>query len=307
MTSKNAVTKTKKDIAATPLSRSLLIAQQPQAPAKPNSIKDELSSEEQQKLEQATPSVKAKVNTAHARNQQLSDEAMKLFNQETGKSRRQAIAKWEELLEIWRQKDIRATIPKYAGFVEASILDDIGSAYNVLGENQKALEYFNQGLVIQLEPKHGIVKGNILLGIALAYSQFGDKQKAINYYNRALSVFQAQKQDSLTAGTFSSIAQDYKDLGQAQDAIDSYKKALEIHQRNKELEGQASILHLIGVTYYDSLGDNQNALKFFNQALEIQRQRKNLLGQAEILSKIALVYNFSGDKQKALASLKEAL
>ncbi|WP_335226208.1 CHAT domain-containing tetratricopeptide repeat protein [Nostoc sp.] len=310
MTSKNTVTQTKKDIAAIPLSRSLLIAQQPQAPTKPNSPKDQglgLSSEEQQKLEQATPSVKANVNTAFARHQQLSDEAMKLFNQETGKSRRQAIAKWEELLKIWRQKDIRATIPKYAGFIEAAILHNIGSDYSLLGENQKALEYFNQGLVIQLEPKHGIVKGNILSGIASVYSGFGDKQKAVDYYNQALSVFQAEKQDSSAARTFNSIAQNYKDLGQAQEAIDFYNKALEIHKRNKELEQQASILQLIGVTYYDSLGDYQNALKFFNQALEIQRQRKDLLGQAEILSQIASIYNFSGDKRNALASLEEAL
>ncbi|MEH2242089.1 CHAT domain-containing tetratricopeptide repeat protein [Nostoc sp.] len=310
MTSKNAVTQTKKDIAARPLSRSLLIAQQPQAPTKPNSPKDQglgLSSEEQQKLEQATPYVKAKVNTAFARNHQLFDEAMKLFNQETGKSRRQAIAKWEELLKIWRQKDIRATIPKYAGFIEAAILHNIGSDYSLLGENQKALEYFNQGLVIQLQPKHRIIKGNILSGIASVYSGFGDKQKAVDYYNQALSVFQAEKQDSSAARTFNSIAQNYKDLGQAQKAIDFYNKALEIHKRNKELEQQASILQLIGVTYYDSLGDYQNALKFFNQALEIQRQRKDLLGQAEILSQIASIYNFSGDKRNALASLEEAL
>lgn len=216
MTSKNAVTKTKEDIAAIPLSRSLLMAQQPQAPTKPNSPKDQglgLSSEEQQKLEQATPYVKAKVNTAFARTQQLSDEVMKLWNQETGKSRRQAIAKLEEVLEIWRQKDIRAIIPKFAGFQEASIMYQTGTAYNVLGENQKALEYFNQGLVIQLEPKYRIVKGNILLGIAGVHSNLGDKQKAIDYYNQALSVFQAEKQDSSAAGTFNLIAQNYKDLG----------------------------------------------------------------------------------------------
>lgn len=90
MTNKSAVTQTEKDIAAIPLSTSLLIAQQPQVPAKPNSPKDEglgLSSEEQQKLEQATPYVKANVNTAFARTQQLSNEGLKLFNQETGKSR----------------------------------------------------------------------------------------------------------------------------------------------------------------------------------------------------------------------------
>ena len=313
MTSKSAVTQTKENIAAIPLiplSTSLLIAQQPQAPAKPSSPKNEglgLSSEELKKVEQATPSVKANVNTAFARHQQLSNEAMKLFNQETGKSRRQAIAKWEELLKIWRQKDIRATIPKYAGFAEAAILQYIGTAYSLLGENQKALEYLNQGLVIQLEPKNRIVKRNIFINIASVYSNLGDKQKAIDYYNQALSVFQAEKQDSLAAGTLSSIAQDYKDLGRAQEAIDFYNKALEIHRSNKDLEGQASILKLIGVTYYDSLRDKQNALKFFNQALEIQRQRKDLLEQAQILSLMALVYNFSGDKQNALASLKEAL
>ncbi|MEH1841278.1 MAG: CHAT domain-containing protein [Nostoc sp.] len=186
-------------------------------------------------------------------------------------------------------------------------MHDIGSAYSLLGENQKALEYFNQGLVIQVEPKHGIVKGNILLGIASVYSGFGDKQKAIDYYNQALSVFQSEKQDSLTAGTFSSIAQDYKDLGQAQDAIDSYNKALKIHRKNKELEGQASILKLKGLTYYDSFGNYQEGLVFLKQSLEIQRQRKDLLGQAEILGWMASIYNFSGDKQNALASLKEAL
>ncbi|MDF5709995.1 MAG: hypothetical protein PUP90_20585 [Nostoc sp. S4] len=66
MTNKSAVTQTKKDIVAIPLSRSLLIAQQPQTPAKPNSIKDGLSPEELKKVEQATPSVKAKVNTGYS-------------------------------------------------------------------------------------------------------------------------------------------------------------------------------------------------------------------------------------------------
>jgi tetratricopeptide (TPR) repeat protein len=65
-------------------------------------------------------------------------EGKQLYKQGTADSLRQAIAKYEEALPLYRAVGDKAQ--------EALTLNNIGLVYDDLGETQKALDYYNQSL-----------------------------------------------------------------------------------------------------------------------------------------------------------------
>ncbi|MFE1746100.1 tetratricopeptide repeat protein, partial [Coleofasciculus sp. H7-2] len=65
-------------------------------------------------------------------------EGLQLYRQGTAESLRQAIAKWEEALPLYR------AVGDKKG--EAVTLNNIGGVYSALGEKQKALLFYNQSL-----------------------------------------------------------------------------------------------------------------------------------------------------------------
>ncbi|WP_193195464.1 CHAT domain-containing protein [Nostoc sp. MG11] len=258
--------------------------------ATPRNIKSQIAQQSE-----ATPQA---AKRASARGQQLLQEAQKLYERGTGESRRQAIAKYEEALKIWREIGDRNS--------EATTLLSIGTLYFIQSDNQKALEYYNQALVIRRTLKDRFGEAVMLSSLAGAYSNLGEKQKALSSYNQALSLFRAEKKTDFEAQTLSRIAGVYFQLGDAKKALDSYNQALVIQRAQKNLDGQADILQTIGLLYAQ-LGEPQKALNSLNQALEIQLTKKDQAGQANVLNYIGILYLSLGENQKALDTLNQAL
>ena len=70
--------------------------------------------------------------------QRIFQEGVQLYRQQTAESLRQAIAKWEQALPLYRALGDKKQ--------EAVTLSNIGVVYDDLGEKQKALDYYNQSL-----------------------------------------------------------------------------------------------------------------------------------------------------------------
>ncbi|MCH7928709.1 MAG: CHAT domain-containing protein [Candidatus Dadabacteria bacterium] len=71
-----------------------------------------------------------------------------------------------------------------------SLFNNIGLAWNSLGDSKKALEFFNKALDIDLEifgDKHPNVS-TTYNNIGLAWNNLGDSKKAIEFYNKALDI-----------------------------------------------------------------------------------------------------------------------
>ncbi|MFM6623182.1 MAG: tetratricopeptide repeat protein, partial [Dolichospermum sp.] len=113
----------------------------------------------------------------------LFNEGMKLYQQGTADSLRQAIKKWEEALPLYRVVNDQKQ--------EATTLNNIGFVYDALGEKQKALDYNNQSLPILSAVGYRGVEATTLNNIGLVYDAFGEKQKALDYYNQALPILRA--------------------------------------------------------------------------------------------------------------------
>ncbi|MGI2907816.1 CHAT domain-containing protein [Tolypothrix sp. VBCCA 56010] len=271
----------------------------------------------------------------------LLQDGFQLYKQGTAESKRQALAKYEEALKLYRVVDDKkgqAVTLLNIGLVysnlgenqkalsyfnqslplwraednktgEALTLNNIGSVYSTLGEKQKALEYYNQSLPLRREVDDKAGEGRILNNIGAVYSDLGEKQLALEYYNKALPLWRAVEDKAGVAITLNNIGRVYSDLGEKQKALEYYNQSLPLSRAVENKAGVAATLTNIGLVYSD-LGQKQKALEYYNQSLPLWREVDGKVGKAGVattLSNIGLVYSDLGQKQKALEYYNQSL
>ncbi|MBD2357577.1 tetratricopeptide repeat protein [Tolypothrix sp. FACHB-123] len=246
----------------------------------------------------ATQNTNSEQQKADQRVKQLFDEAEQLRKQQTPDSLKQAMQKYEEILQIARKLGDR--------FLEHNTLYVIGSAYSERSNHEKALTYYQQALNIIQELKKPIPQARTLWSIASSYSYLWSKQKALEYYNQALSIFKAEKATDMVAIALLTMGIVYEDVGESAKALDYVNQALTIQREQNDPQAQTTTLSVLA-GIHNSLGEKQKALSFLNQALDIHRQSNNIDGQAEIFTNMSTVYVSLGDYLKARELLNQAL
>ncbi|MFN6569425.1 tetratricopeptide repeat protein [Dendronalium sp. ChiSLP03b] len=247
-------------------------------------------------------------NAKRVQGQQLLQEAQKLYEQGTAESQQQAIAKYAAALKIWQEIGDRN--------LAANTLIAIGKVYFQLSEAKKALDFYNQGLAIQVAQKDLQGQADTLYTIGRIYAGLGEPQKALNSLNQALEIQRARKELAGQGETLTIIGAVYFSVGDNQKALNSLNQALQVQQQaQNNLSGaalalnfgqQASTLSVIAGTY-NALGESQKAIEYYNQTRSLFQKAGNRNGEAEILNQISLVYDSLGEKQKALDALNQAL
>ena len=111
---------------------------------------------------------------------------------------------------------------------EARTLVNVGSVYLLVGEKQKALDYYNQALPIMRAIGDGSGEAATLNNIGNAYDSLGKKQKALDYYNQSLPITRAVGNRSGEAITLGSIAVLNLSIGQLLEARSHVEEALAI-------------------------------------------------------------------------------
>jgi tetratricopeptide (TPR) repeat protein len=261
-----------------------------------------------QNTNRAPSEAEAKVKPLFEKAKQLRKEALKLAAQPNSVSQRQAIAKHEELVKIWRLPELRAVIPKESRFLEASSLSFISGIYASLSENPKAVEYSKQALTILGElkdPRTRELEATTLYQMALPYLYTGEKQKALDALEQARSLFSAENKTEQVVETWSTTATIYLISGEFKKGLAPFNEALKIQKANN-LPGQTgTIKDLAGV--YSQLGDRKKALENYETVLKNYRQTNDLFGQVDALSSIGSFYSQQGERQQAEKYYQEAL
>jgi tetratricopeptide (TPR) repeat protein len=73
---------------------------------------------------------------------------------------------------------------------EGLALGNLGSAYAALGEIRRALEFYEQSLVVAREIGDYRVEGDALFSLGLALDKLGDRTQAIVHAEAALEIFE---------------------------------------------------------------------------------------------------------------------
>lgn len=165
---------------------------------------------------------------------------------------------------------------------EGMIYNGIGIAYYSKGDYDKALEYYEKALKIDLKiygTEEHLDIATYYGNIGGVYYSKGDYKKALKYYKKALKIYGTEEHPGI-ATNYSNIGVVYYSKGDYDRALEYYEKAVDIDLKVYETEEHPNIAtrysNIGGV--YDSKGDYEKALKYHEKALKID---KNIYGTEE--------------------------
>jgi len=190
---------------------------------------------------------------------------------------------------------------------EGATLFSAGNTDSIQGQNQAALESYQQALAIVRQQENRPWEGVILHQMGSVYEKLGQNQAALESYQQALVFTQEINNRAGEKATllmsFGAGAGDVVEIRSESGQVTTFNNAGGVILFAPEAE---DIVIEIG-NVYKALGQNQAALKSYEQALEIVRNGgRYVLKQQAILSNIASVYD-NLDYQSALESYQELL
>lgn len=282
---------------------------------------------------QTTPADRARLGA-----EQAYMEGTYLFLKSDVESKRAAIPKWEQSLEMWRSINdaydvaVAANSISYAyNFTgdkqkalgsllqvpplwhaandpadESAALGNIAFLYSELGQNQRALDYDNQSLAIRRALGDRPGEAAILFAIGSLYSKVDEYQKAVDSYNQAGKIDLALGDRAGTAATLSNLGVAYSAMGEKQKALACYTQALSLKNAIGDRADESATLTGAAQIFFE-LGQNDKGIEMLNRVLELARSGGTNVDQARTLSNLATIYSQMGDKQKALNYFEQAL
>jgi CHAT domain-containing protein/tetratricopeptide (TPR) repeat protein len=215
----------------------------------------------------------------------------------TGESWRQALAKFEESLTLWRGLGDHLW--------EAHSLIWSGLLHLYLGEFQKSLDKSNQALNLYRAEGQRQAEAWALNDIGVAYDSLGERLTALDYYSQSLAVDEAAGHKERQVTTLNNMAKIHDSLGEPQKALQCYARALSLSRAAGYGFGEAYVLTGMGAAY-SALGDQQRALEYYSQALPLSRSRKDMRTEGSTLARMAASYAELGDEKNALDYYAEA-
>ncbi|MEG3880530.1 tetratricopeptide repeat protein, partial [Microcoleus sp. herbarium7] len=196
---------------------------------------------------------------------------------------RAALNSWEQALQIYRAIKNRQR--------EALALNNLGKAYNSLGNSAKAIEYLQQSLALAREIKDR--EGEALaLGNLEAYS--------LPVAAQAIEVSEAEGHRLIQQGD------QQHQTGQFSAALNSWQQALQIFRALKNREGEGWALGFLGAAYHN-LGNYAKAIEYSQQWLAIAREIKNRQLEGTALGILGNTYNYLHNYAKAIEYSQQSL
>jgi tetratricopeptide (TPR) repeat protein len=189
---------------------------------------------------------------------------------------------------------------------ESTFLNELGMVWDDLGENRKALEFYDQKLLVDRELGNRSGEAATLNNIGLVWDDLGEKRKALDFYEQALPIYRESDDKSGEATTLNNIGLVWSDLGGKRKALDFYEQALPLRRAVGDRTGEATILNNIGSVWW-ALGEQHKALDFYEQSLPILRAVGNRSVEATTLNNIGTAWDALGEKRKALDFYEQAL
>ena len=223
----------------------------------------------------------------------------------------------------------------------AAILLNISLIYSLIDQNDRALPFFKEGLVLANELGDKLEVAKYLVGIGYVHKFNKEYDKALEYYNKALAICKKEENNeglynchrsigvlhieteeyelalndyinaleiSLAITSKSSIAESYMQLGLVYLNLKEYEKALENTLKGKELADEISLIkaqaecNRILSILYEKSNNYKEALECF----KVHKSLSDSLFNKERTEKIAnLEYEYKYKKQLDSANMRE--
>ncbi len=196
----------------------------------------------------------------------------------------------------------------------ADSLNNVGNAYQTLGEASKGLAYLEQALEMRqaLYPANHPDVAMSLNNVGSAYQRLGEAKKGLGYQEQALEMRQALYPGNHphVAISLNKVGSAYQTLGEASKGLAYLEQALQMRQALYfgNHPSVADSLNNVGLAY-QTLGKASKGLGYYEQALEMIQALYpgNHPSVADSLNNVGNAYQTLGEASKGLGYLEQAL
>jgi tetratricopeptide (TPR) repeat protein len=193
---------------------------------------------------------------------------------------------------------------------ESHALNDLGYAYNILGELEEAVNLFTHALRI-LRTSHNLKRkvkkeGSILSNLGQAYIRIGNTPKAIEQSKLRIELAQASNDWRGEGIGLNNLGLAFADLGKTDQAIAYFQKSLDLSRKYGDRNSEATDLGNLGRAYVD-MGEIEQAVDLCEQALDIKWELGNSRDEGYALHFLGVARAAAGEHERAREHQQQAL
>lgn len=218
----------------------------------------------------------------------------------------EALQSWQWALELYQDPVVQAAFPQESRRGAGNALGNLGSAHSSLGQYQRAIDLYEQSLVITREIGDRLGEGADLGNLGNVYWRLGQSQRAINLHEQSLAIAREIGNHQGEGAALGNLGIAYSTLGQYQQALGFYEQSLATTRKTGDRQAEGSVLGNLGSTYL-SLGQYQQAISFSEQQLVIVREIRNRVEEGNVLGNLGLAYSNLGQYQRAIDLYEQSL
>lgn len=158
-------------------------------------------------------------------------------------------------------------------------LGNLGNAHSRLGEQRRAIDYFQRQKELACETGNRVSEGNAIGGLGNAYLILGDERKALGFHDQYLSIAREVGDRRGEGNALGGLGIAHSGLGDPQRAIECFEQQLEIAREIGDRLGESGALCGLG-NVYSNLGEPRRAIEYYEQVLVITREIGDRAGEA---------------------------
>lgn len=190
-------------------------------------------------------------------------------------------------------------------YLEAWSAGNLGTAYRVIGQVQKAISCYEQALKLDRKNKNRQGEGAWLGSLGNCYSDLGQTTQAIDYYGQSLAIAYETGDRKVEASSLGNLGSCYADMGQTERAIEYYKQSLDVARKIGHRPYEAAHLgnlaeELINEKHYDE------AIRNADESLKIAEEINSASLRSYNNGHLALARLYEGNLSGARAAAEAA-
>ncbi len=190
--------------------------------------------------------------------------------------------------------------------VSSFVLDNLGGLYDLLGEPDTAIGYYQAALVVATAAADRTHEAQLHNNIGVIYARQSDWPAALEQYRQSLATFRATGDRRREALALHNIGVSYQSARELTRSREFFEQALAIRHAIGDADGEASTLMQLGQNAVLT-GDLQNAIARLDAARKLQTRPRNPVREAQIVSRLGHAYLLDGQPEKALTALDSAV
>jgi tetratricopeptide (TPR) repeat protein len=189
---------------------------------------------------------------------------------------------------------------------QSSLINSVGRAYYVLGEIDKANNYFKYALKLSRDTGNKNNESLALANLGRISRSVGQLNEAIEYFRQAIILSRELDNKRDESQWLNDLGHSYRIFGQVKEAASHYNKALVLSRESGDKPSEGTALDGLGVLNRN-LGQLEVAISYHQQALAVSRESGDRRGEGHALGNLGHTYLLLGKLDEALVYLQQAL